>query len=279
MSFINVGTENTTDINLYHEDHGAGQPVVLIHGFPFSGRAWERQTPALLDNGFRVVTYDRRGFGNSSQPTSGYNYDTFAADLDKVLTALDLTDAVLIGHSMGTGEIARYLGTYGSDRISKVVFISPIPPFLLKTDDNPTGVDPNVFEGIKEAIKADRMSYLDDFLTAFYNPEVFLGKGVSQRTIDENWYAGTVASPLGSLYCVDAWLEDFRGDLPRIDVPALIIHGTDDRILPASSTGGEFLHRAVAGSELFMVDDAPHGVLWTHADAVNARILSFLGQA
>ena len=279
MSYINVGTENTTDINLYYEDHGAGNPIVLIHGFPFSGRAWERQMPALLAQGFRVITYDRRGFGKSSQPTTGYNYDTFAADLDKVLTTLDVTDAVLVGHSMGTGEIARYLGNYGSERISKVVFISPIPPFLLKTDDNPTGVDGSVFDGIKAAIKADRISYLDDFLTAFYNPDVFLGKGVSQRTIDENWNAGTVASPLGTLYCVDTWLEDFRGDLPRVDVPALIIHGSDDRILPATSTGGEFLQQAIAGSELFMVDGAPHGVLWTHADEVNERMLSFLGQA
>lgn len=277
MAFLKVGTENTTDIDLYYEDHGAGQPVVLIHGFPFSGRAWERQTPALLDAGFRVITYDRRGFGKSSQPTIGYDYDTFAADLDKVLTSLELTDAVLVGHSMGTGEIARYLGKYGSERISKVVFISPIPPFLLKTDDNLTGVDQNVFDGIKAAIVADRAVYLDAFLDAFYNGKTFIGNGLSERNLDENWSSGITASPVGTLLCVDAWLTDFRGDLPRVDVPALIIHGTEDNILPASSTGGEFLHSAIAGSELFMVEGAPHGVLWTHADAVNERILAFLG--
>ena len=277
MAFVKVGTENTTDIELYYEDHGSGQPVVLIHGFPFSGRAWERQTPAILDSGRRVVTYDRRGFGKSSQPTVGYDYDTFAADLDTLLKTLDLSDAVLIGHSMGTGEIARYLGNYGSERISKVVFISPIPPFLLQTDDNPTGVPMSVFEGIQASIRGDRFKYMDNFLAAFYNPDTFLGNLVSKETIQENWIAGVSASPIGTLKCVPAWLTDFRGDLPRIDVPALIIHGTDDRILPASSTGGEFLHKAIANSELFMVEGAPHGVLWTHAEDVNKRILEFLG--
>jgi non-heme chloroperoxidase len=277
MAFVKVGTENTTDIELYYEDHGSGQPVVLIHGFPFSGRAWERQTPAILDSGRRAITYDRRGFGKSSQPTDGYDYDTFAADLDTLLKTLDLSDVVLIGHSMGTGEIARYLGTYGSERISKAVFISPIPPFLLQTDDNPTGVPMSVFEGIQASIRSDRFKYLDNFLASFYNPDAFLGNRVSKETIRENWIAGSQASPIGTLKCVPAWLTDFREDLPRIDIPALIIHGTEDRILPASSTGGEFLHKAVAKSELFLVDGAPHGVLWTHADDVNKRILEFLG--
>lgn len=277
MSYVTVGTENSTTIDLYYEDHGAGQPIVLIHGFPFSGRAWEKQTPVLLDAGHRVVTYDRRGFGRSSQPATGYDYDTFAADLETLLTTLDLSGVVLVGHSMGTGEIARYLGTYGSERVSKAVFVSPIPPFLLQTADHPDGVPQGVFDGIQASIRHDRMAYLTDFLDAFYNPDVFLGSRVSEQVVRENWNAGTAASPIGTLACVSAWLTDFRPDMPRVDVPSLVIHGTEDRILPVSATGGTYLHEALADSELLLVEGAPHGVIWTHAEVVNRAMLAFLG--
>src|SRR5512133_3567377 len=236
MPYIGVGTENSGPIELHYEDHGTGTPVVLIHGHPLSGRAWDRQVPALLAAGHRVITYDRRGFGNSSQPTTGYDYDTFAADLNTLLDTLDLRDAALVGHSMGTGEVTRYLGRYGSERVERGVLISPIPPFLLKTPDNPAGVDGSVFDGIKQAIAADRPAYLTKFLADFYNFDVTRGKLVSDEVFRLGWNIAAGASPKGTLDCVSAWLTDFRGDLSRIDVPMLVIQGDADRILPIDAT-------------------------------------------
>src|ERR1700736_3724255 len=236
MSTIAVGQENSTSIDLYYEDHGSGSPVVLIHGWPLSGASWEKQTAALLAAGHRVITYDRRGFGRSSKPTIGYNYDTFAADLDVVLSTLNLTDVSLVGFSMGTGEVTRYIGKYGTKRGRKAGLIGTLGPYLVNAPDNPEGVDRSVFDGLKAAIKADRPALLMEFLRNFYNYDVTGGKLVSARVLDDNWNVATGASATGTLACVDAWIEDFRPDIPRNTVPTLILHGDADRILPAEAT-------------------------------------------
>jgi pimeloyl-ACP methyl ester carboxylesterase len=278
MPYINVGQENSGNIDLYYEDHGTGKPVVLVHGWPLSGRSWEKQVPALLDAGYRVITYDRRGFGDSSKPTSGYDYDTFAQDLHKLVTKLDLREFALVGFSMGGGEVARYLGTYGSERVSKAVFISSIPPFLLKTSDNPDGVDGAVFEGIKKAIVADRPAFLSKFLSNFYNVDTLGGKLISDQAVQLSWNIAAGASPKGTLECVSAWLTDFRNDLERIAIPTLVIHGDADRILPISATGKR-TPEFVKGSKLVVVEGGPHGMTWTHAEKVNHELLGFLGRA
>lgn len=275
MSFISVGEENSKSIELYYEDHGSGRPVVLIHGYPLSGRSWEKQTLALLDAGYRVVTYDRRGFGDSSQPASGYDYDTFAADLNQLLTNLDLRDIALVGFSMGGGEVARYLGTYGSDRVTKAVFASGVPPFLLKTPDNPEGVDGSVFDQIQHSIKTDRLAYLTAFFSDFYNLDVFLGDRISEEVVRDSWNIGSGASPRGTYECVTSWGTDFRADLARVDVPTLVLHGDADRILPIAATGHR-THAAIKGSRMVVVEGAPHGMCWTHADEVSRALLDFL---
>jgi pimeloyl-ACP methyl ester carboxylesterase len=233
--------------------------------------------PALFDAGYRVITYDRRGFGESSKPTSGYDYDTFAQDLHKLVTKLDLREFALVGFSMGGGEVARYLGTYGTAHVSKAVFISSIPPFLLKTSDNPEGVDGVVFEGIKKAIVADRPAFLSQFLSNFYNVDTLGGNLISDQAVQLSWNIAAGASPKGTLECVSAWLTDFRNDLKRIDIPTLVIHGDADRILPISATGKR-TPEFVKGSKLVVVDGGPHGVTWTHAEKVNHELLGFLGQ-
>ncbi|WP_405747284.1 alpha/beta fold hydrolase [Streptomyces canus] len=275
MPYIAVGEENSAPIELYYEDHGTGQPVVLIHGYPLDGHSWEKQVPVLLEAGHRVITYDRRGFGRSSQPTTGYDYDTFAADLDKVLTSLDLTDAVLVGFSMGTGEVGRYLGTYGSGRVAKAVFLASLEPFLLKTDDNPTGVDQSVFDGILDAVTKDRYAYFDAFYQDFYNLDETLGSRISEAVVRNSWNVAAGASAHASVACVPTWITDFRADVAKIDVPALIVHGTGDRILPIDSTGRPF-HALLPSAEYVEIEGAPHGLLWTYAEEVNAALLAFL---
>ena len=275
MSTVTVGKENSTSIDLYYEDHGSGSPVVLIHGWPLSGASWEKQTRALLAAGHRVITYDRRGFGRSSKPSVGYNYDTFAADLNAVLATLDVKNVALVGFSMGTGEVARYLSKHGSARVRKAVLIGTLGPYLLKTADNPLGVDASVFAGIKTAIKADRPSFLLEFLHNFYNYDVTGGKLVSERVVEENWTVAIGASAKGTLDCVDAWIEDFRKDMPRIDVPTLIVHGDADRILPPDATSRRQA-KEIRGVKSVELHGGPHGVLWTHADQVNAELVSFL---
>jgi non-heme chloroperoxidase len=277
MSFVTVGQENSGNIDLYYEDLGSGKPVVLIHGWPLSGASWEKQTAVLLDAGHRVITYDRRGFGRSSQPSTGYNYDTFAEDLHKLVTKLNLRDFALVGFSMGGGEVARYLGTYGSQGVTKAVFIASVPPFLLKTADNPEGLDGSVFEGIKKAIVADRPAFLSAFLANFYNVDVLGGKCISDQVVQANWNVGVGASPKGTLDCVPAWGTDFRKDLPRINVPTLVIHGDADRILPIAASGTR-THKAVKGARLVVVEGGPHGLTWTHAETVNRELLNFLGE-
>jgi non-heme chloroperoxidase len=280
MSVITVGQENSTSIELHYEDHGTGQPVVLIHGYPLDGTSWERQQRELLAAGYRVITYDRRGFGKSSQPTVGYDYDTFAADLDTVLTTLDLTDVVLVGFSMGTGELARYVANYGSDRVAKLAFLAPLEPFLVKTDDNPTGVPQDVFDGIATAAKADRFSWFTGFYQDFYNLDQNLGSRISQEAVTASWNTATSSAPVAAYAVVPAWIEDFRGDVAKVrasGVPSIIVQGTEDRILPIDSTGRVF-HEAFPESEYVEIDGAPHGFLWTHADEVNAALLAFVAK-
>jgi pimeloyl-ACP methyl ester carboxylesterase len=277
MPRISVGQENSGSIELYYEDHGKGKPVVLIHGWPLSGRSWEKQVPALLDAGHRVITYDRRGFGDSSRPTFGYDYDTFTADLHRLITELDLRDVTLVGFSMGGGEVARYVGTYGTGRVSKTVFMAAIPPFLLKTPDNPTGVDGAVFEGIKKAITVDRPAFLSKFLADFYNVDVLGGAQISDEVVRLSWNIAAGASPKGTLDCVSAWLTDFRSDLQRIDVPTLVVHGDADRILPLAATATP-TQTSVKGSRLVVVKGGPHGLNWTHAEEVNRELLKFVAQ-
>jgi non-heme chloroperoxidase len=274
-NYIQVGQENSTPIELYYEDHGSGTPVVLIHGWPLSGASWEKQVAALLAAGHRVITYDRRGFGKSSQPATGYDYDTFAEDLNKLVTALDLRDFALVGFSMGGGEVARYLGTYGSERVSKAVFMAAVPPFLLKTPDNPNGVDQSVFDGIKKGIAADRPAFLAKFLADFYNVDVLGGKQISDEVVRLSWNIASGASAKGTLDCVTAWYTDFRKDLSRVGVPTLVIHGDADRILPIAVTGIP-TQKAVKGSRLVVVKGGPHGLNWTHADQVNSELVPFL---
>ena len=277
MPYVVVGQENSGDIELYYEDHGSGQAVVLIHGYPLSGASWEKQVPVLLDAGYRVITYDRRGFGKSSQPTTGYNYDTFAEDLHNLLAKLKLRDFTLVGFSMGGGEVARYIGKYGSKGVSKAVIISGVPPYLLKAADNPEGVDACVFAGIEKAVVADRYAFFTSFFQNFYNTDLLLGKRVSKETVQASWNIAAGASATASLACVPTWHEDFRQDLARIDVPTLVIQGEADRILPITASGLRTA-KLIKGARLMVVKDGPHCITRTHAEEVNAELLSFLGE-
>ena len=275
MSYVTVGAENGAEITIYYEDHGQGRPVVLIHGYPLDGHSWERQHRVLLQAGYRVISYDRRGFGRSSQPTVGYDYDTFAADLAALLDHLDLTEVALVGFSMGTGEVTRYLGTHGSARIRKAALLGAVPPFLLKTDDNPLGVDAAVFDGIKAAIVADRYSYFEAFFNDFYNVDKLAPARISDRAWQASFNVAAGASPFATYACVDTWLTDFRADLPRIDVPVLVVHGTEDRILPIEATADR-LPELIDDIRLVRVEGGPHNIAWTHPDEVNEALLAFL---
>ncbi|MGW6541223.1 alpha/beta fold hydrolase [Streptomyces sp. NPDC055051] len=278
MPYITVGQENTNPIELYYEDQGAGRPVVLIHGFPLDCHSWERQTAALLDAGHRVITYDRRGFGQSSQPATGYDYDTFAADLNTVLETLDLNDAVLVGFSMGTGEVARYVSTYGSGRVAKVAFLASLEPCLLKSDDNPDGVAPKeFFDGVVAAVKADRYAYYTAFFNDFYNLDENLGTRISEEAVRNSWDTAARGGSFAASAAPATWYTDFRADIPAVDVPALILHGTADRILPAEGTARPF-HKALPSADYVEIEGAPHGLLWTHAEEVNTALLAFLAK-
>jgi len=277
MSFVTVGKENLTNIDIYYEDHGSGQPVILIHGYPLSGTSWEKQIPVLLKAGHRVITYDRRGFGRSSQPTTGYNYDTFAADLRELINKLNLRDFSLVGFSMGGGEVARYIGRYGSKGVRNAVIAGGVPPFLLKTPDNPEGVDKSVFDGLEKAIVADRYAFFAQFFKNFYNADKYLGKRVSQEAIDASFAVAAACSPAATLESVPSWYEDFREDLKRIDVPTLVIHGDDDRIVPYNAAGARTA-KLVKGARLVTIKGGPHNVAWTHADEFNNALLGFFGE-
>lgn len=278
MATITVGTQNSTPIELYYEDQGAGQPVVLIHGYPLDGHSWERQTRELLAAGYRVITYDRRGFGQSSKVNDGYDYDTFAADLNALLETLDLNDVILAGFSMGTGELARYVHNHGHQRIAKLAFLASLEPFLVQTDDNPEGVPQSVFDGIADAARADRYAWFTDFYSNFYNLDQNLGSRISEQVVTANWNTATRSAPVAAYAVVPTWIEDFRADVEAVKAsgkPVLILHGTADNILPIDATGRRF-HRLLPDAEYVEVADAPHGLLWTHAEEVNTALLAFV---
>ncbi len=275
MPYVTVGRENSGNIEIYYEDHGTGAPVVLIHGYPLNGASWEKQVPVLLEAGYRVITYDRRGFGNSSQPTTGYDYDTFAADLKALVDKLDLREAVLAGFSMGTGEVTRYLGSYGSERVVKAALFGPIPPFLLQTDDNPKGVPQSVFDGFMETIKQDRYGWFKFFLDDFYNVDKLHGTRISDEAWNASFQVAAGSSAYATLACVPTWLTDFRADLPKIDVPLLVVQGSEDRILPIDATGRR-LPDLVKDIRFIEVEGGPHNIGWTHPDEVNGALMDFL---
>jgi non-heme chloroperoxidase len=275
MPCISVGTENDAPIEIHYEDHGSGQPVVLIHGYPLNGNSWERQERELLAAGYRCISYDRRGFGRSSQPTVGYDYDTFAADLNALLEHLDLTDVILVGFSMGTGEVTRYIGTYGSARVDKAALFGVIPPFVLKTADNPEGVDGQVFEDIKAAIVEDRYAFFKGFLDNFYNVDALAPDRISDQAWQASFNVAVGSSPHASYACVNTWLTDFRDDLPKIDVPTLVVHGTEDRILPFEATAAR-LRELIADVTVVPIEGGPHNIGWTHPEEVNEALLGFL---
>jgi non-heme chloroperoxidase len=275
MPRVTVGRENSADIDIHYEDHGAGQPVLLIHGYPLSGRAWDRQVPALLEAGHRVITYDRRGFGQSTQPVVGYDYDTFAADLAALLDHLDVRDAVLVGHSMGTGEVTRFLGTYGSARVARGVLVAPIPPFLLQTSDNLDGVPQSVFDGFVEAAQSDTPAWMKGFLDNFYNVDTLRGTLISDQAYQASWNLATTASAVAAVACIPTWATDFRADLPKLDVPMLVIQGDADQVLPFDKTGKR-LPELIDDVRLVVIEGGPHAIPWTHADEVNTALLDFL---
>lgn len=275
MPYLSVGAENSGSIDLYYEDHGRGKPVVLIHGFPLSGHSWEKQLPALLDAGYRVIAYDRRGFGDSARPTSGYDYDTFAEDLSALMEKLDLRETTLVGFSMGTGEVTRYLAAHGSGRVQRAVLIAPVPPFLLKTDDNPHGVERGVFDDIMNAIVADRPSYLTAFLKEFNNADTLGGERITDEALHAQWNVAVGASAHATLACVPTWLTGFREDLRKNDVPTLVVQGDEDRILPIDSTGRR-LPELIRDVRLVEIPGSPHNIGWTHAEEVNEALLEFL---
>jgi pimeloyl-ACP methyl ester carboxylesterase len=275
MPKVTVGRENSADIDIHYEDHGTGQPVVLIHGYPLSGRAWDKQVPVLLEAGYRVITYDRRGFGQSSQPATGYDYDTFAADLNTLLEHLDLRDAVLAGHSMGTGEVTRYLSRYGSARVAKGVLVSPIPPYLLQADDNPDGVPGSLFDGFAAAARADTPAWMKGFLDNFYNTATLRGTLVSDQAWQASWNLAVTASATAAVACIGTWTTDFRDDLPKIDVPILVIQGDADQVLPLDKTG-QRLPALIKDARLTVVEGGPHAIPWTHAAQVNTALVDFI---
>ena len=278
MGLITVGDENSTPIELYYEDQGAGQPVVLIHGYPLNGHSWERQTRDLLAAGYRVITYDRRGFGQSSKVSTGYDYDTFAADLNTLLETLDLRDVVLVGFSMGTGELARYVATYGTERVAKLAFLASLEPFLVQRDDNPDGVPQKVFDDIATAARTDRYAWFTQFYRDFYNLDETLGSRISEDVVRANWNTATSSAPVAAYAVVSSWIEDFRDDTEAVraaGLPTLILHGTADNILPIDATGRRF-RDLVPHADYVEIEGAPHGLLWTHADEVNETLLRFV---
>jgi len=277
VAFVQVGNENSAPVELYYEDHGSGSPVVLIHGWPLSGRSWENQVPALVDAGHRVITYDRRGFGDSSQPWDGYDYDTFAADLDALLTHLDLSDVTLVGFSMGGGEVVRYIGKYGTARVSKAVLASAVPPYLYKSDDNPEGgLDDATIQQFQDGVRGDRLGFLDGFTTGFFTAGE-RSDLISEPTRLYNREIAAFASPKGTLDCITAFgRTDFRDDLAKVTVPTLVIHGDSDAIVPFE-VSGKRSHETIEGSSLVLIEGGPHGVNATHPEQFNRALLDFLG--
>ncbi len=276
MGYVTVGTENSTDIELYYEDHGSGQPVVLIHGYPLDGSSWEKQTAVLLEAGKRVITYDRRGFGKSDRPTSGHDYDTYAADLSALVSALDLQDAVLVGFSMGSGEVMSYISRYGTQRVAKAVFIGALQPFMLKTDENPSGgLTQEAVDGMLDTIKADRYAFFTGFLKNFYKTDENLGTRISEEALRNSWQLAANMSPYTSVWAVSTWFHDWRADIDKIDVPTLIMHGTGDLNVPIDITS-RVLAKLLPSATYIEIEGAPHGMPWTHGEEINKALLEFL---
>jgi pimeloyl-ACP methyl ester carboxylesterase len=278
MGYITVGTQNSTDIELYYEDQGQGQPIVLIHGYPLDGHSWELQAREFIAAGYRVITYDRRGFGDSSKVAEGYDYDTFAADLNVLIETLDLRDVILVGFSMGTGELARYVKNHGHERVAKLAFLASLEPFLLKTDDNPEGVPQEVFDGIEDAARTDRYAWFTEFYRNFFNLDETLGERISSEVVTASWNTATKSAPVAAYAVVPTWIEDFRADVEAVRAagkPTLILHGTADRILPVDATGRRF-RDLLPDADYVEIEGAPHGLLWTHAEDVNAALAEFV---
>jgi non-heme chloroperoxidase len=276
VAFITVGTENSAEVKLFYTDQGKGQTVVLIHGFPLDAESWGKQQAALLDAGYRVIAYDRRGFGQSSKTHAGSDYDTFADDLGALMHTLDLEKVVLVGFSMGTGEVARYFTRYGSERVAKAAFLGSLEPFLLKTDDNPDGAGPqDFFDGIAASVREDRYAYLTGFFKDFYNLDENLGSRISQEAVDASVQTANRAGNAAIAAAPLTWPTDFRADIEKVDVPALIVHGTADNILPIDATARRF-RDLLPDATYVEIEGAPHGMLWTHAAEVNAALLEFL---
>jgi len=276
MPFVTVGRENSAAIRIYYEDHGSGSPVVLVHGYALNGHSWEKQEAALLAAGHRVITYDRRGFGASSRPSIGYDFDTLAADLHVLLSRLNLRGVVLAGFAMGTGEVTRYLAAHGSARVRAAVLVAPLLPFLLKTRDSPEGIDRSVFDGLTVYIAADRPAAMKDFLDRSYNIDLLGGSRVSDQAWQNSFYVAISASAQAALRCITACLEDFRGDLATISIPVLVIHGDQDRVLPYEATS-QRLPALLKNARSTIIAGGPHAVIWTHADEVNQAMLDFIG--
>jgi non-heme chloroperoxidase len=277
MPYVTVGRENSAPIRIYYEDHGSGPAVVLVHGFGLNGHSWEKQETALLAAGHRVITYDRRGFGASSPPSIGYDFDTLAGDLHVLLSSLDLHGVVLAGFAMGTGEVTRYLAVHGSGRVKAAVLVAPLLPFLLKTSDNPDGIDQTVFDDVRARIAADRPAAMKDFMDRSYNIDLLGGGRVSDQAWQNSFYVAISASAHAALRSVTACLEDFRGDLAAISVPVLVIHGDQDRVLPYEATSGR-LPALLKNARSTVIAGGPHAIIWTHADEVNGALLDFIGR-
>jgi non-heme chloroperoxidase len=276
MPYVTVGRENSGAIRIYYEDHGSGSPVVLVHGYAQNGRSWEKQEAALLAAGHRVITYDRRGFGASSRPSTGYDFDTLAGDLDVLLATLDLRGVVLAGFAMGTGEVTRYLAAHGPGRVSAAVLVAPLLPFLLKTHDNPDGIDRSVFDGLTARIAADRPAAMKDFMDRSYSVDLLGGDRVSDQAWQNSFYVAISASAHAARSCVTACREDFRADLAAISVPVLVIQGDQDRVLPYEATGSR-LPALLTNARSVVIAGGPHAIIWTHADEVNQALLDFIG--
>jgi non-heme chloroperoxidase len=277
MAYVTAGRENSAAIRIYYEDHGSGSPVVLVHGYALNGHSWEKQETALLAAGYRVITYDRRGFGASSRPSVGYDFTTLATDLHLLLGRLDLRGVVLAGFGMGTGEVTRYLAVHGSERVSAAVLVAPLLPFLVKTDDNPDGIDRSVFDAMMARITADRPAAMKDLLDNAYNVDLLGGTRVSDQAWQNSFYAALSASAQAALTCLTACQEDFRADLTTISIPVLVIHGDQDRVLPYEATSRR-LPDLLRNARSTLIAGGPHAIIWTHADEVNQALLQFTGQ-
>ncbi len=275
MPFVTAGRENSAAIRIYYEDHGSGSPVVLVHGYALNGHSWEKQEAALLAAGHRVITYDRRGCGASSRPSTGYDFGTLAADLHILLRRLDLREVVLAGFGMGTGEVTRYLAVHGPGRVRAAALVAPLPPFLLKTDDNPDGIDRSVFDGLTARIAADRPAAMKDFLDRSYNIDLLGGNRVSDQAWQNSFYVAVSASAHAAVGGVTACLEDFRGDLATISIPVLVIHGDQDRVLPYQATSSR-LPALLTSTRSTIITGGPHAIIWTHAHEVNQALLDFI---